>query len=230
MSTPDDLPVWENHPLWDDRARLDRIRDQMWIQIQKVMFPGRPRRSSADPERTELTIVGGTSAEDVFSEAINAVLNYAPDGDVNWEATANKIAHRRAVAAVRKARKHRRLPDGSEIGMTSFDRSDADGEPLYGSAAVSTDAPDEEAVERVIQADRALAFREVANEILTRRDRDIVFRAARGETYVSISDIVNLTEQRVGQIDREARRKINARLRSDPQYQRLYEPERTDPQ
>lgn len=57
------------------------------------------------------------------------------------------------------------------------------------------------------------------------RDRDIVFRAARGETYVSISSAVNLSQQRVGQIDRESLRKINARLRADPQYRRLYEPE-----
>ena len=228
MSTPDDRPVWENHPLWNDRARLERIRQQMWVEIQKVMFRGRPRRATPRSGRTELTVVGGTSAEDVFAEAVNALLHYGPDGEVNWEAVGNAIAHRRAVAAIRKARKHRRLPDGTEIGVTSLAQTDADGEPLYDEVALAYDAPDEEATDRALQADRLLAFREAADEILTRRDRDIVFRAARGETYVSISRDVGLTEQRVGQIHRDSLRKINARLRADPQYRRLYEPERTD--
>jgi RNA polymerase sigma factor (sigma-70 family) len=225
MSTPEDRPVWENHPLWSDRARLERIRQQMWIEIQKVMFPGRPRRGLAHRERIELTVVGGTSAEDVFSEAVTALLRYVPEGDVNWEATGNTIAQRRAVAAVRKARKHRRLPDGSEVDITSLEQSDQEGDPRYDRLAVSDDAPDEEATDRALRADRLLAFRAVADEILPQRDRDIVFRAARGETYVSISSAVNLSQQRVGQIDRESLRKINARLRADPQYRRLYEPE-----
>lgn len=225
MSTPDDRPVWESHPLWSDRARLDRIRQQMWIEIQKVMFPGRPRRVLANRERTELTIVGGTSAEDAFSEAVSALLRYVPEGDVSWEATGNTIAQRRAVAAVRKARKHRRLSDGSEIGITSLNETDEEGDPIYDDVAVADDAPDEEATDRALRADRLLAFRTVADEILPQRDRNIVFRAARGETYVSISDVVNLSPQRVGQIDRKSLRKINARLRTDPQYRRLYEPE-----
>lgn len=225
MSVPKDRPIWENHPLWSDRARLDRIRQQMWIEIQKVMFPGRPRRGLANPGRTELTVVGGTSAEDAFSEAVNALLRYAPVGDVNWEATANTIARRRGVAAVRTARKHRGLPDGSEIGITSLDENDEEGDPLYDDVAVADDAPDEDATDRALRADRLLAFRTVADEILPERDREIVFRAGRGETYVSISNVVNLSQQRVGQIDRESLRKINARLRADPHYRRLYEPE-----
>lgn len=228
MSSPEQRPVWENHPLWSDRARLDRIRQQMWLEIQKVMFPGRPRRALTKPERTELTVVGGTSAEDAFDEAVNALLRYVPTGEVTWEAIANTIAQRRAVAAVRKARKHRRLRDGSEIGITSLDQNDDEGDPLYDDVAVSDDASDDEAVERALRADRLLAFRAVADEILPQRDREIVFRSARGETYVSISKPVNLTEQRVGQIDRLSLRKINARLRSDPKYRRLYEPEGGD--
>lgn len=197
----------------------------MWIEIQKLMFPGRPRRALTKLERTELTIVGGTSAEDAFNEAVNALLRYVTEGDVNWEATANTIARRRAVDAVRKARKHRGLPDGSEIGITSLNRNDEQGEPLYDDVAVADDVPDEEAADRALRADRLLAFRKVADEILPQRDRDIVFRAARGETYVSISKVVNLSQQRVGQIDRDSLRKINAHLRADPQYRRLYEPE-----
>jgi DNA-binding NarL/FixJ family response regulator len=201
----------------------------MWIEIQKVMFPGHQRKLRRNPGKTELTVVGGASLEDVFSEALNALLQYGPHGDVVWEAVGNTIAQRRAVAAVRTAKKHRSLPDGSEIGIASLDLENEEGDRLVEGLADPDAFTDEEAIDRVLRADRILAVRTVAEEILHQRDRDIVFRVTRGETNVAIANDVDLTEQRVGQVYRESVRKINARLRSDPTFRRLYEPEGGNP-
>ncbi|MGI8793011.1 MAG: hypothetical protein ACR2H3_07530 [Acidimicrobiales bacterium] len=221
--------TWENHPLWHDRAQLDAIRKQMWIEVQKTMFLGKPRRPLRNPGKIELTVVGGASAEDAYSEAIHALLQYQPRGEVNWAAVGNTLARRRAIAAVRRARKHRKLPNGSEINIVSLDLEDDDGAPLIDEIAAADLLPDEAATERALQAERLVAFRTVADEILPQRDRDIVFRIARGETTVAIAEIVNLTPQRVGQIHRESMRKINAQLRTEPKYRRLYDPEGGSP-
>ncbi len=225
MSTPADRPIWGRHPLWLDREGLETITQRMWLEIQTVMFKGRPRRPLRSPGKTELTVVGGLSVEDVFREALHALLQYEPEGDVDWAAVAMTIARRRAIAAVRTAKKHRQLPDGSEIDITSLDQENDEGERLVDELADPGDGPDDEAIDRVLRADRLLAFRKVAEEVLPQRDRGIVFRRARGETYKAIAKDVGLTEQRVGQIDRDSLRKINARLRGDPKFRRLYEPE-----
>jgi DNA-directed RNA polymerase specialized sigma24 family protein len=229
MSAPADRPIWEQHPLWLDRERLEAICQQMWFEIQKVMFPGSPRRPLRRPGTTELSVVGGASVEDVFGEALPALLRYEPKGDVVWEAVGITIAQRRAVAAVRKAKKHRSLPDGSEIDIASLDLENEEGGRLVEGLADSDALPEDKAIDRVLRTDRLVAFREVAEEVLPQRDRDIVFRVTRGETNVAIANDVSITEQRVGQVYRESMRKINARLRSDPAFRRLYEPEGGNP-
>ena len=225
MTTPAGRPIWEQHPLWLDRERLDNITQLMWLEIQKVMFPGKPRRPLRNPGNTELTVVGGISVEDVFSEALHALLQYEPEGDVDWDAVGMTIAQRRAIDAVRKARKNRGLPDGSEIRITSLDLENEEGERLVDRIADSGDLTDDEAVDRVLRAKRLLAFRAVAGEVLSQRDRDIVLRVTRGETRVAIAEDVGLTQQRVGQIYGKSMRKIGAALRSDRNFRRLYEPE-----
>lgn len=229
MPTPAKRPIWDQHPLWLDRDRLEVITQQMWLEIQKVMFKGKVRRTFQNPGKTELTVVGGASVEDVFREALHALLQYVPKRDANWEAIAITIAQRRAIAAVRTAKKHRQLPDGSEIDVTSLDEENERGERLVEGLADDGDLADDEAIDRVLRHDRLLAFRKVAEDVLPQRDRDIVFRRTRGETNKAIGEDMGLTEQRVGQIDRESLRKINARLRADPKFRRLYEPEGGNP-
>lgn len=229
MSAPADRPIWERHPLWLDRDRLEAITQQMWLEIQKKMFAGKPRRRLGNPGQTELTVVGGTSVEDVFREALHALLQYEPEGDVDWAAVGIIIAQRRAIAAVRKAKKHRGLPDGSEIDIQSLDLETDDGERLVDELPAPGDLTEDEAIDRVLRTGRMLAFRKVAEEMLPQRDRDIVFRVTRGETNVAIAKDVGVTDKRVGQIYRESLRKINARLRSDPKFRRLYEPEGGNP-
>jgi DNA-directed RNA polymerase specialized sigma24 family protein len=229
MSVPAGRPIWGQHPLWRDRDRLEAITENMWVEIQKVMFAGRPRRHLRRPGTTELTVVGGTSAEDALREAVHALLQYEPGGGVVWEAVGTTIAHRRAIAAVRKARKHRGLPDGSEIGIASLDLETEEGEPLVHEIADPSAPTDDEVVDRVLRADRVLAIRKVAEEVLPGRDRDIVFRVTRGETNLAIANDLGVSAQRVGQIYRQSIRKINARLRREPTFRRLYDPEGENP-
>jgi len=229
MSSPVGRPIWDQHPLWVDRGRLEAINQRMWFEIQKVMFPHEPRRPLQNPGRTELALVGGISAEDAYSEAVHALLQYEPKGDVNWEALAITIARRRAIAAVRKATKHRSRPDGSETDILSLDLEDNEGNRFLEGVADPDALTEDDIIERVLRNDRLLAFRGVADEILPQRDRDILFRRTRGETNEAIAQDVGLSGQRVGQIYRESLRKINARLRGDPKFRQLYEPEGGNP-
>lgn len=229
MTTPAGRPISQQHPLWLDRDRLEAISQQMWIHIQKVLFPGERRVRKRSGEST-LTLVGGTSAEDVLSEAVLSLLRYEPDGPVNWEAFASSIAHRRAVDALRKATKGRELPDGGEIPIASLDLESPEGQRVADEVADARGEPlDEEVVDRILEDQRLLAVRQVADKVLTQRDRDIFFRITRGETREAIAGDVNLTPQRVGQIYAEAIRKTNDGLKHDPHFRRLYDHEGGNP-
>jgi DNA-directed RNA polymerase specialized sigma24 family protein len=223
MPTPAARPNWEQHPLLLDRARLQRVTELMWFQIQKKMFPAAPRRSSSNPSGNELTIVGGTSAEDVLREALAALLQYESQEQVEWEGLAITIAQRRAVDAVRRARKHRRLSDGTEIDITSLDRERDDGRPIADTIADPDQLTEQDVVDSLLRADRLRAIGTMARETLSQRDRDIFYRVTRGEPLVAISPEVDLTPQRVGQIYRKSLRQINAALKLDPRFQRLYD-------
>jgi hypothetical protein len=63
-----------SHPLLADRARLDKIVDNMSVQIQKVIYRGRVG------QRIERALRGGESADDVLQDALLALLSYDPAG------------------------------------------------------------------------------------------------------------------------------------------------------
>jgi DNA-directed RNA polymerase specialized sigma24 family protein len=63
-------PSMISHPLMADRARLEKITDNMSAQIQKLLYRGR-----AAPG-TERALLGGESADDVLQEALIALLEY----------------------------------------------------------------------------------------------------------------------------------------------------------
>lgn len=227
MPTPANRPFPTNHPLQDDRVRLEHIADLMWDEIHSVLWPGLPFRRRASPSGNELTLVGGASAEDVLQEAVIALLRYQPTPGINWEGLGVTIAHNKAVAALRKSGKHRALPDGSQIQIASLDMENADGEPLV------NDIPDpddsgysaDEAIRRVHQLDRLRALRRLAEESLTVRDRQILFRHQRGETFRSMHDDFDLTEQRIGQIYRKSLRDLRNAAKNDPATQRPNDPD-----
>jgi DNA-directed RNA polymerase specialized sigma24 family protein len=227
MSTPANRPFPASHPLQDDRARLEHIADLMWDEIHSVLRPGRPVHRRGSPGGNELTLIGGTSAEDVLQEAVIGLLRYQPAPGINWEGLGVTIAHNKAVAALRMSGKHRGLPDGSQIQIASLDIANADGEPLV------NDVPDpddsgfsaDEAIRRVHQLERLRALRRIAQENLTDRDRQIVFRHQRGETFRSMHDEYGITEQRAGQIYRKSLRDLRNASNNDPAIQRLNDPD-----
>jgi RNA polymerase sigma factor (sigma-70 family) len=223
MSTPAALPNREQHPLLLDRGRLASITELMWYQIQKTMFPNALRRSVRNPGGTELSVVGGVSAEDVLQEALADLLQYVSEESVEWEGLAITIARRRAIDAVRRARKGRALPDGTEIGITSLNDT-RDGDASITDTIADLDQPtDEQIVDNLLRIERLRAIGKMAQKILSQRDRDIFYRVTRGETLVAIAPEVDLTPQRVGQIYAQSVRNINAALKLDPQFQRLYD-------
>lgn len=223
MSTPAARPNWEQHPLLLNRGRLENVTELMWFQIQKKMFPNAPRRSIRNPGGTDLTVVGGTSAEDVLRDALADLLQYESPNPLDWEGLSITIARRRAVDAVRRAMKHRVLPDGTEIDITPLDREREDGSPIADAIADPDQLTEEQVVDSLLRADRLRAIAKVAQKNLSQRDRDIFYRVTRGETFVAIGPEVDLTPQRIGQIYRKCLREINAALKLDPRFQRLYD-------
>jgi RNA polymerase sigma factor (sigma-70 family) len=216
MSETAKRPIHPQHPLREDLARLERIADLMWPEIQKVLKHRiRPRTR---PGPTELTLVGGTSAEDVLQEALVGLLRYEPASSVNWEGLGVRIAQNKAKEALRKSRAYRQRADGSEITIASLDVENSEGEPLANQIPdeESTGFTEDQAVEEVERLERQLALRRVADQVLTDRDRAIVFRIQRGETRIDIKDDFAITAQRVGQIYADALERLRAGLSDDP--------------
>lgn len=227
MSDPARRPIPANHPLRDDRARLEHIADLMWDEIHRVLWPRWSVRRRGSAGGTELTLIGGTSSEDVLQEALVGLLRYQPATAVNWEGLSVTIAHHKAVEALRESGKHRSRPDGSQIQIASLDMENAVGEPLVDDIADPDDSgySADEAIRRVHQLERLQALRRLAGENLTDRDRQILFRHQRGETFRSMHEDYGITEQRAGQIYRESLRKLRYAANNDPATQRLNDPD-----
>jgi len=91
------------HPLVVDRARLEKITDNMDAQIHRVIY-GRGRHPGS-----ERALHGGESADDVLQEALIALLDYDPRRlRTTWEALSIGIARKKAFAALRRATRGRR--------------------------------------------------------------------------------------------------------------------------
>ena len=226
MSTQAEQGFPASHPLRHDRLRLERIADLMWDEIHSVLFKGRAVRRRGSPGGTELTLIGGTSADEILQEALVGLLRYRPVPNINWEGLGVRIAHNKAVGALRKSGKHRNLPDGSQIQIASLDREDEDGDRLVDKVPEPGDTgyTEEEAVLRVHQLDLNRALRRIAEATLNEREREIVHRIQRGETRRSLEEEYGVTEQRVGQIYNGAIKKLREAAQNDPAIQLLIEP------
>lgn len=209
MSTSAEPAFPAKHPLLADRARLEHITDLMWDEIQRTLFAGRrpPRRQSSSG--SERVLIGGTSAEDALQEALVALLRYQSVDEVNWEGLGVTIARRRAIAALRKSRKHRTLPDGTEISVASIDITNDAGDPVVDGLA-GAERPEDDALQRVEQLERWRLYRRLATTVLDDREREIVHRVQRGETRRAISMDFGITEQRIGQIHAGALGRLRA--------------------
>ncbi len=111
------------HPLVADRARLDKITDNMGAQIHRVIHGRRQ-----DP-RSERALQGGESADDILQEALIALLEYDPVKlRTTWEALSVGIARKKAFAALRRATRGRRAEgagpgDRDEVTVIALDGS-----------------------------------------------------------------------------------------------------------
>lgn len=206
----------KNHPLRDDRPRLEAISDLMWWEILKVLH--QPRRKRGRPGTPELALVGGASAEDALQEALFGLLRYEPADGVDWEALGIRIAQNKAKEALRKSRAFRTRSGEPDIEISSLDVENSDGEPLVEEIRDPDDSgfTEEQALAEVERLERQQALHRAAREVLTDRDRDIVARIQRGETREAISNDYPFGRVRVGQIYAEALGKLRDRLAEDP--------------
>jgi RNA polymerase sigma factor (sigma-70 family) len=193
-----------------DRARLDKIVDNMNVQIQKVIYGGRV------PDDIERALHGGESVDDVLQEAVIALLSCDPDSlRESWEALSVRIARNKAVDAVRRATKGRRPrgpdPDApDEVAVVSFDAAEHD---LH--LADEASSPEE----TFMIAQQELVLLRLARDRLTDRERTVYFGIHfQGRTRADLATEVGLTPQGAGQMYVRIAKALDAEARTDPAF------------
>lgn len=98
MTLPALRAVPPDHPL-QDRVRLEEITDLIWTVLRRRIYG-----------RTSRNIHHGVSLEDLLQTALLELLHHRPPGGgdlyaLNWEGLAVRIAQRRAIDAVRAAKR-----------------------------------------------------------------------------------------------------------------------------
>ncbi len=198
------------HPLVVDRARLDKITDNMGAQIHRVIH-GRGR----DPG-SERALHGGESADDVLQEALIALLDYDPGKlRTTWEALSVGIARKKAFAALRRATRGRRTDatrpgDADEVTVVPLD-------PTVGDLPDPSGEDDPELVfERTQQQ---LVLLRLARERLTPRERTVFFGVHfHGLTRAALAADLKLTPQAVGQLYLRVVKSLYAAALHDPSF------------
>jgi RNA polymerase sigma factor (sigma-70 family) len=198
------------HPLIADRARLDRITDNMSAQIQKVIH------ASARDRGVERALHGGESADDVLQESLIALLAYDPRNlRTTWEALSVGIARKKAFAALRRATRGRRGSDS-----TPEDPDEITVVPLDSAVADLRDDSDERDPERAFErTQQQLVLLRLARERLTGRERTVFFGIHfDGATRAALAEEVGLTPQGVGQMYARIVRALWDAARADPSF------------
>jgi RNA polymerase sigma factor (sigma-70 family) len=202
------VAVGTTHPLVADRARLEKITDNMYAQIHRVIHGiGR------DP-RTERTLHGGQSADDVLQEALIALLEYdVAKLRTTWEALSVGIARKKAFAALRRATRGRR---SSVTG-----RGEPDDVTVVPLEAAGTDPRDDSADPELVyeRTQQQLVLLRLAKKILSDRERT-VFLAIHfdGLTRAELAETVGLTPQGVGQMYTRALKSLYGAARADRDF------------
>jgi RNA polymerase sigma factor (sigma-70 family) len=198
------------HPLVADRARLEKITDNMSAHIQKVIY-GRSR----DPG-SERLLHGGESADDVLQDALIALLEYDPARlRTTWEALSVGIARKKAYAALRRATRGRRTER-----TAAGDPDDVAVIPLDAAAAELRDETDDRDPERAFErTQQQLVLLRLAQERLSDRERTVFFGIHYdGATRAALAEEVGLTPQAVGQMYVRVVRSLYEAARSDPSF------------
>jgi RNA polymerase sigma factor (sigma-70 family) len=198
------------HPLVVDRARLDRITDNMGAQIHRVVH-GR----SWDP-RSERALQGGDSADDILQEALIALLEYDPAKlRTTWEALSVGIARKKAFSALRRATRGRRR-EGSGPG-------EPDDVTVVALDPTMTDVHDESGdndPELVFErTQQQLVLLRLARERLSGRERRVFFGIHYdGVTRADLAGEIGVTPQAVGQLYLRIAKALYAAARVDPAF------------
>lgn len=214
-----------DHPLLQDRARLEALLDVMYIQIQKVMHPFRAAVGRGDAEaRSEQALAGGESPDDVLQTATLALLSYPPSQlTTTWEALAVRIARNKAVDAIRRATSGRRSSSADsgdardrEIDVVPLSTGDGGQHPIDALPA------DVDAAAEFVASRQQLILLRLARELLNDRDRQIFFEVHHlGRSRAEVGRALGLTGQRVGQIYVQAARQLLDAAHDDPAFRTL---------
>ena len=210
-------PVPSNHQLLADRARLDRIRRNMHVQIQQVLHG---RRTASHNERV---LPGGTSADDVLQEALLGLLRTKPGRvTTSWEALSVQIARNKAKDALTASTRGRRAP-GAEPGTPDEVTLVALDEVVDFAHA----DPDSDPEAAFVVAEQHQVLLRLARETLTERERLIFFSGYRdGRTKREIGCELGISGQAVGQQYRRILERLYAAARRDPSFPTLNVTER----
>jgi len=206
-------PFPRSHPLLEDRARLDKIKDNMHVQIQWVLWQGRVS------DRFERTLLGGESVFDVLQEALAALLKTPPTAvKESWEALSVRIAHNKAKDALTRSTRGRRSPTAEpgtpdDVTILAF-VDDFD--------TVDTDLGNGPETAFVVAEQHRVLLR-LARETLTERER-LIFHTG---YYGTMTDkelgeqLGGITSQGVGQQRRRILRHLYETARRDPSFPTL---------
>ena len=207
------------HPLLSDPIRLERILTLVYIKIQKVLFDrkGPPRGRG----RSEPSILGGVSAEDVLQDAFEAMLKHATmqreDLSNKWVPLAIRIGANKAIDALRAASKGLRGTEHRpKLEVVSAD-SPAPGTEGSEGATILDRSPDpnSDPEEEALAICRVQQLWELAQALLDERELWIYVEIKhKGRTRREVGKELGLKGQRISQIYEEMTR----RLQKHPKY------------
>jgi RNA polymerase sigma factor (sigma-70 family) len=197
------------HPLVADRARLEKITDNMSAQIQKVIY-GRSRNPGS-----ERALHGGESADDVLQDALIALLEYDPAKlRTTWEALAVGIARKKALTTLRRATRGRR-GEGTDPG----EADDVTVIPLDVAPELGDEADDRDPERAFERTQQQLVLLRLAKERLSDRERTVFFGIHfDGTTRAALAEEVGLTPQAVGQMYVRVVKALYDAARADPSF------------
>ncbi len=195
----------------------------MYAKIQRTLFPWRNPERRPRPETSQFNGAGsverildgtGVSADDVLSKAFLGLLEYPPERmESTWEALAVRIAEYKAIDALRASEKGLRGTDHRPklqlvLGDLERERPDGETEPSI-FEGIPSDWGDPEA--EYLELEAVLKLRNLAREHLDDRQQGIFF-AIHFDDYTrrEVGEQHGLTSQRVGQIYKDAVRRLEA--------------------
>jgi len=209
-----ELPFPIDHPLLVDRPRLERITNNMSVQIQRMIY------GAVVSKGMERILHDGQSVDDVLSEALIALLRYdAADLTGSWEGLSVVIARRKAVDAIRHSTKGRRSAGAApeepdEIVVVSL-------EAMAGSGGIESHVADGErdpAFEFMLVEQQRVLLR-IARDCLSDREKAVFFGIHYfGRAKVDLAREVGISPQGVGQMYARIARRLLDEARRDPAF------------